>query len=48
MTLPALQRQYPSQPEAEKSRAVTFWLIGAYFTSSPGGNVEHLIYTPEL
>lgn len=40
---PALQREYPSQPETEKSRVMSFWLSGAYFTSSPRGNVEHFL-----
>lgn len=40
---PALQREYPSEPEAAKSRAVSFQLSGAYFTSSPRGNVEHFL-----
>lgn len=43
MSLPDLQGEYLSQPEAEKSRAVSFQLSGAYFSSSPRGNVEHFL-----
>lgn len=43
MSLPDLQGEYLSQPEAENSRAVSFQLSGAYFTSSPRGNAEHFL-----
>lgn len=43
MSLADLQGEYLSQPEAEKSRAVSFRLNGAYFTSSPRGNAEHFL-----
>lgn len=43
MSLPDLQGEYLSQPEAEKSRAMSFQLSGAYFSSSPRGNVEHFL-----
>lgn len=43
MSLPDLQGECLSQPEAEESGAVSFQLSGAHFTSSPRGNVEHFL-----